>query len=105
MYYILLWLVRLLLLLDGLRLWLLLRLAEDGNVVGGLCLASQMIVSLAFRHETTIEELMVLFSHGGLDVVRERRSGSSGVVSAPVTSLLELISSLRRAMIDHVAFV
>ena len=105
MYYILLWLVRLLLLLDGLRLWLLLWLAEDGDVVGGLRLASQMIVCLAFRHETTIEELMVLFSHGGLDVVRERCSGPSGVVSAPVTSLLELISSLRRAMIDHVAFV
>ena len=63
-----------------------------------------MIVSLAaIGHEAAIKELMVLFSHGGLDVVRERRSGTSGVVSA--ASLLELISSLRRAMIDHVAFV
>ena len=65
-----------------------------------------MVVSLvAIGHEATIEELVVLFGHCGLDIVWEGSSGASGVVPAPTTSLLELISSLSRAMIDHIAFV
>ena len=65
-----------------------------------------MVVGLvAIRHEATIEELMVLFSHSGLDVVWEGSTGTSGVVTAPTASLLVLISSLSRAVIDHIAFV
>ena len=65
-----------------------------------------MVVSLvAVGHEATIEELVVLFGHGGLDIVWEGSSSTSGVVPTTTTSLLELIRSLSRAMIDHIAFV
>ena len=65
-----------------------------------------MVVSLvAIRHEAAVEELMVLFSHSCLDVIWEGCSSSSGVVPAPATSLLVLISSLSRAVIHHIAFI
>ena len=105
MYYVLLWLVRLLLLLDSLRLWLLLRLAEDGDVVGGLSWARMVVSLVAIRHEAAIEELVVLFCHCCLDVIWEGCSSSSGVVPAPASSLLVLISSLSRAVIHHIAFI